>query len=321
MAKGSFKFVIPTRRFELIRYLEQMIVSTRVHQLAEVLLKRPRTSKQSRSVEEFFGDKAKNIADHGLATLSDAEIDELMRTPKTLVQLQTWLLMYGGKYWEQRFGEARFGNETADMRRQRMESLGKVHKTSRSILPSFNTLLRIAIPLVVLGFAGYASYYVFLKPTVGKLTHFQKVVALEASGSQMSADSQLDALSQSIRSWSQDLSQMDRVRQVRGHCRQLIWELKILRSPQLGLYAPLDDEVEQLFIGEIDAAITKLTELSRQEFELEDSKAAFIYRQEVDAAAYRLIGRLREGLADFIKSLNILKPRFGETSTSELVRL
>ena len=298
MKKGSFKFVIPTRRFELIRFLEQMIVSTRVHQLADVLLKRPRTSKQQKSVEEFFGAKAKNIADHGLATLNDAEIEDLMRHPKTLVQLQTWLLMYGGKYWEQRFGEARFGNETADMRRERIESLGKVRKSRFDWLGAFKSWGKYVAAAIAILVGAYSAYYVFLAPTPGKLIHFQKVVQLEAAGRQGETEAQLAALSESIRSWSQKLVEKETVRQLRLHCWQLVRELKILKAPSLGLFDELPPETKSVVLGEIENGIEALSELGNKEFEYENSDAAFTYRREIDQAAYRIQGEIREKLKD-----------------------
>ena len=302
MKKGSFKFVIPTRRFELIRFLEQMIVSTRVHQLADVLLKRPRTSKQQKSVEEFFGAKAKNIADHGLATLNDAEIEDLMRHPKTLVQLQTWLLMYGGKYWEQRFGEARFGNETADMRRERIESLGKMRKSRFDVFGRLRSNAKyLIVPLIMLACVSYPVYYVFFKPTRGKLIHFKEVVAIEKTDDSSSSDAQLTALSESIRGWSQELVGKVSVRSLRLHCIQLIRELKILKAPSLGLYDELPPKEKSVFIQQIEQIVADLELLADKEFEWENSDSEFIYRRDMDATAYRLLGSIREKLRELSK--------------------
>ena len=275
---------IPNDRIERIRWLEKYLVSTRIHSLADELAEYPTNSKKRVKVESLIGDKSKNIADFGLSALNDFQLQKLLRHPRSLPQLQVWLLMNGGKYWEQRFNESRFGRESVEMQRKRIENKGSGIRRRVAWIPGW--LFNVLVCAIVLGGAGALIWWT-LQPSLSDAIHFEPLIMASDQG-----DAKItNGLYQSVNNWSRGMNDIRSVKKLQAHIKDLLRQLKIVEK--FGCLDGLTPEGRKTVDDAIFAMRVTLEKLAEQSYGMDDEQKFFMLRSEVEGVCSGFFNSIR----------------------------
>lgn len=91
---------MPNETAELAAWLEGYIRGTKLHELVSECRTMHDDTTDSLELFDLLTDRASEVLSNGLGVLSFDEISQLIRHPQLLFDLQDWVMVEGGDYWQ-----------------------------------------------------------------------------------------------------------------------------------------------------------------------------------------------------------------------------
>lgn len=93
-------------------WLEEAIAGSHLGELVDELVILLDVKTEGATLTEICGPQLPAVAERGLSALSSAQIRSLLRSPQRLLDLQEWLLVEGGDYWQRSFSAVELSTDS-----------------------------------------------------------------------------------------------------------------------------------------------------------------------------------------------------------------
>lgn len=103
---------IPEKRRDRLRWLEDQLVGVELPDLVAEL-RAVHGAIDSVALKQILADQLPNVLDSGLSELDDRRVQQLLRNPDSLFELQEKILLEGSEYWQQLARQPAIGFDTS----------------------------------------------------------------------------------------------------------------------------------------------------------------------------------------------------------------